>query len=52
VVGRQVTAVVNLPSKQVGPMRSEILVLGAVDPERGVVLLQPDVTVSDGATIA
>ncbi|MEA2273320.1 MAG: tRNA-binding protein [Solirubrobacteraceae bacterium] len=40
--GRLVVGVVNLPPRQVGPVRSETLVLGALDPEKGVVLLQPD----------
>jgi tRNA-binding protein len=31
-VGRQVMAVVNFPPRQVGPMRSEVLVLGVSDP--------------------
>lgn len=30
-VGRQVLAVVNFPPRQIGPVRSEILVLGASD---------------------
>ena len=41
--GRLVVAVVNLPPRQVGPVRSEVLVLGAY--ERGgeaVALLAPD----------
>ena len=42
-VGRLVVGVVNLPPRQVGPVRSEVLVLGAY--ERGtetVALLAPD----------
>ncbi len=42
-VGTMVVAVVNLPPRQVGPVRSEVLVLGAY--ERGsarVALLRPD----------
>lgn len=42
-VGRQVVGVVNLPPRQVGPLRSEVLILGAY--ERGtdsVALLRPD----------
>ena len=37
-----VVAVVNFPPRQIGPFMSEVLVLGALDPERGVVLLRPD----------
>jgi tRNA-binding protein len=40
--GRLVIGVVNLPPRQVGPVRSEVLVLGALDDEKGVVLLAPD----------
>ena len=41
-VGRQVMAVVNFPPRQIGPVRSEILVLGVSDAEGGIVLLAPD----------
>ena len=37
-----VVAVVNFPPRQIGPFFSEVLVLGALDDERGVVLLRPD----------
>ena len=40
--GRLVVAVVNLAPRQVGPVRSEVLVLGALDEHKGVVLLRPD----------
>jgi len=40
--GTLVVAVVNFPPRQVGPVRSEVLVLGALDEELGVVLLRPD----------
>lgn len=42
-VGTLVVAVVNLPPRQIGPLRSEVLVLGAY--QRGthaVVVLRPD----------
>jgi tRNA-binding protein len=50
--GRLVIGVVNLPPRQVGPVRSEVLVLGALDPEKGVVLLAPDQDAQLGARIA
>ena len=50
--GRLVIGVVNLPPRQIGPVRSEVLVLGALDPERGVVLLQPDGEAEVGSRIA
>lgn len=40
--GSLVIAVVNFPPKQIGPFVSEVLVLGALDDELGVVLLRPD----------
>ncbi len=40
--GTLVVAVVNFPPKQIGPFVSEVLVLGALDDELGVVLLRPD----------
>ncbi len=46
-----VVAAVNLPPRQVGPVRSEVLVLGALDPDRGVVLLRPEGDVALGARI-
>ena len=47
-VGRQVLAVVNFPPRQIGPMRSEVLVLGVSDAEGGIVLLAPDRPVANG----
>ena len=39
--GRLVVAVVNFPPRQIGPVRSEVLVLGSYS-EAGVLLLTPD----------
>jgi tRNA-binding protein len=47
-VGRQVVAVVNFPAKQIGPVRSEVLVLGVPDEDGEVVLLEPSRKVPDG----
>ncbi|MDB6452299.1 tRNA-binding protein [Falsirhodobacter sp. 20TX0035] len=41
-VGRQVLAVVNFPPRQIGPVMSEVLVLGVPDAEGEVVLIAPD----------
>jgi len=49
--GRLVVAVVNFPPKQIGPFRSECLVLGALDERKGVVLLRPDEDVAPGDRI-
>ncbi|MEX0892942.1 MAG: tRNA-binding protein [Gemmatimonadota bacterium] len=40
--GRQVLAVVNFPPRQIGPMMSEVLVLGVPDEDGEVILLRPD----------
>jgi tRNA-binding protein len=49
--GRQVVAVINFPPRRIGPFLSEVLVLGALDDEQGVVLLRPDSRVADGDRI-
>jgi tRNA-binding protein len=46
-----VVAVVNFPPRQIGPVSSEVLVLGALDEQRGVVLLRPDRGAEPGARI-
>jgi len=48
-VGRQVMAVVNFPPRQIGKFMSECLVLGTSDRVGGIVLLQPDQEVPNGA---
>ncbi len=40
--GRKVVAVVNFPPRRIARFSSEVLVLGALDPVKGVVLLTPD----------
>ena len=40
-LGRQIVAVTNFPAKQIGPFRSEVLVLGAIEPDGCVLLLEP-----------
>jgi tRNA-binding protein len=47
-VGRQVLAVVNFPPRQIGPVMSEVLVLGVPDPDGQVVLIGPDLEVPMG----
>lgn len=49
--GRRVVAVVNFPPRQIGPVRSEVLVLGASDAEGRVILLAPDADVPLGARV-
>ncbi len=47
-VGRQVMAVVNFPPRQIGPMRSEVLVLGLSDANGDIVLIGPDQPIPNG----
>lgn len=49
--GRQVLAVVNFPPRQIGPVRSEVLVLGVPDAEGEVVLAAIDGEVANGARL-
>jgi tRNA-binding protein len=46
-----VVAVVNFPPRRIGPFSSEVLVLGALDPDKGVVLLRPDRGAAIGSRI-
>lgn len=47
-VGRQVMAVVNFPPRQIGPVMSEVLVLGFEDEDGAIVLAQIDKPVPNG----
>lgn len=49
--GRQVAAVVNFPSRQIGPAMSEVLTLGFADQAGEVVLFAPDVRVPEGSRL-
>jgi tRNA-binding protein len=50
--GRLVVGVVNFPPRQIGPVRSEVLVLGAVSDDHPVLLLEPDAGSQPGDRIA
>lgn len=50
-VGRQVIAVTNFPAKRIAGVMSQVLVLGIMSEEKGVVLLQPDRAVKNGDRI-
>jgi tRNA-binding protein len=50
-IGRQVLAVVNFPPRQIGPMLSEVLVLGVPDAAGEVVLIAPDQDVPPGGRL-
>jgi len=47
-IGKQVMAVVNFPPRQIGPLMSEILVLGLPDDTGEIVLIGPDQPVPNG----
>lgn len=51
-VGRSVMAVVNFPPRQIGPVRSEVLILGFPDEAGRIVLAAPAGTVPNGAQLA
>ena len=51
-IGMQVSAVVNFPPKQIANMMSECLVLGAVDDENRVTLLNPNSQVKNGLKVS
>jgi tRNA-binding protein len=46
-----VVAVVNFPPRQIGPVRSEVLTLGATDAGGNVILLEPRSDVPLGSRI-
>ena len=50
-VGRQVAAVVNFPPRQIGPVRSEVLVLGFPDSDGKVRLVGVDSAVPNGGRL-
>ncbi|MFS2316690.1 tRNA-binding protein [Maricaulis sp. D1M11] len=51
-IGTRVMAVVNFPPRQIGPVRSEVLVLGFPDESGEIVLARPDQDAPNGARLA
>ncbi|MEL1249343.1 tRNA-binding protein [Aurantiacibacter gilvus] len=51
-VGSKVMAVVNFPPRQIGPLMSEVLVLGFPDADGAILLARPDGDAPDGARMA
>jgi tRNA-binding protein len=51
-IGRQIIAVTNFPTRQIANFFSEVLVLGSVDTEGVVTLLTPERGVKNGEKIA
>ena len=50
--GRKVVAVVNFPPRRIGPVRSEVLVLGTYDEDGAVILLDPGADAVIGAQVS
>lgn len=50
--GRAVLAVINFPPRQIGPVRSEVLILGFADVTGAIILATPERDVPDGARLA
>lgn len=50
-IGKQIVAIVNFPPKQIANFISEFLILGAVQDDGGVVLLQLDQAVKNGLPV-
>ena len=50
-VGKQIIAVCNFPTKNIADIISEVLILGAVDNEHKVVLLHPSQPVKNGLNV-
>ena len=50
-LGRHVVGVTNFPPRQIGPFRSEVLCLGAVQGDGRVIMLRPDEEGERGARV-
>ncbi len=50
-IGKQVVAVVNFPSKQIATIMSECLILGGLGEQKDVILIQPEKKVANGTKI-
>lgn len=51
-LGRQILGVVNFPTRQIGPIRSEFLLTGFYRDDGSVVMAVPDKPVANGARLA
>ena len=51
-VGKQISAVVNFPKKQIGPLMSECLVTGFTKPDGSIILAVPDKMAANGSRLA
>lgn len=50
-IGRQIVAVFNFPSKKVAGFKSEVLILGATPEADDVILLEPEKALPNGSVI-
>ena len=50
-LNRQIAAVVNFPSKQIGDLISEVLVLGFPDKNNEPILISPDIKLVNGGRL-
>ena len=51
-INKQVVAVCNFERKNIAGIESEVLVLGSIDLDDKVILLQPDIMVKNGSPVA
>ncbi len=50
-IGRQVCAVVNFPPRRIAGFKSEVLTLGMPDAAGAVLLVRPDLAITNGARL-
>lgn len=50
-IGQQILAVVNFPTKRIAGIASEVLVLAAVSEQEGTILIQPERSVTNGSRV-
>ena len=50
-VGKQVMGVINFPPRQIGPVMSEVLILGFIDSHGSVILAVPDKPTPNGSSL-
>ena len=51
-INKQVIAICNFEKKNIAGIESEVLVLGSIDQDNKVILLQPDIVVKNGSPVA
>ena len=51
-INKQVVAVCNFEKKNIAGIESEVLVLGSIDQDNKVILLEPDILVKNGSPVA